>query len=188
MRKPLFLLFFLSIFSVKVGAQERKHFTFKEIPIDGSIANFVKELEKQNFKLEDITDVDAVLTGRFTGELVQIVVQGKKETVGSVNVIFPLRESWPATKERYDYIKSNLIEKYGEPKIVTEKFDEPYSEGLGNEKQALKEGKCVYQCDFTTKVGEGIITLKIYVDMSIILVYVDTANYIKLRDEARKEY
>ena len=200
----------LSILSVKVDAQEQqkvnkendsiqktsrqpnvkvsKHFTFRDVIIDGPIKQFVNELKKQNFKLEDITDVDAVLNGKFTGEQVQLLVQGRKETVGSVSVIFPLRDSWPETKERYSYIKANLIEKYGEPKILTENFDEPYGDGLGNEKQALQEGKCTYECNFTSENGEGMIRLKIYVDMSIMLVYVDTANYLKLRAEAKKEY
>lgn len=193
MKKQLFLLLIVSILSVKVHAQTQQketniHFTFRDVPMDGSIKEFVKELKKQNFKLEDITDVDAVMSGRFTGEQVQLLIQGKKETVGSVSVIFPLRDSWPETKERYDFIKANLIEKYGEPKILTENFEEPYSEGLGNEKQALQEGKCIYESNFTTETGEGMIRLKIHVDMSLMLIYVDTANYLKLRGEAKKEY
>ena len=210
MKKQLFLLLIVSILLVKVHAQAQqkigkandsiqkrtqqlnvkvsKHFTFRDVPIDGTIKQFVNALKKQNFKLEDITDVDAVLNGRFTGEQVQLLVQGKKETVGSVSVIFPLRDSWPETKERYSYIKANLIEKYGEPKILTENFEEPYSDGLGNEKQALQEGKCIYESNFTTETGEGMIRLKIHVDMSLMLIYIDTANYLKLRGEAKKEY
>ena len=167
---------------------KEKHFSFKDIPINGSIKQFVKELKKQDFKLDDITDVDAVLTGRFTGELVQLLVQGNKETVASVSVIFPERDSWKDAKAKYSYVKANLIEKYGQPKLVTEKFDEPYIEGSGDEIKALKEGKCTYQSNFSTDTGNGIIRIKIHSDMSVMLVYVDTINYLLLRDKAKKQY
>ena len=206
MKKQLFLLLIVSILSVKVYAQTQQkedevtdtiqepnvktpiHFTFLDIPINGSIKQFVKELKKVNFELEEITDVDAVLNGRFSGDKVQLLVQGKKETVLSVTVIFPLRKSWTETKETYNYIKTILVTKYGEPKIITENFEKPFADGLGNEKEALKEGKCVFENHFTTKKGEGMLGLKIHTDMSIILEYVDTANYLKLSKEAKKEF
>ncbi len=210
MNKQLFLILIMCLLSLKICAQteqiigntidsskdtihqvsvqELKHFTFLDIPINGSIKQFVKELKKQNFELEDITDVDAVLNGRFSGDKVQLLVQGEKETVLSVTVIFPLRKSWTETKETYNFIKKILVTKYGEPKIITENFEKPYVEGLGNEKEALKEGKCVFENHFTTKTGEGMLGLKIHTDMSIILEYVDTANYLKLSKEAKKKF
>ncbi len=170
------------------SVEELKHFTFLDIPINGSIKQFVKELKKQNFVLEEITDVDAVLNGRFSGDKVQLLVQGEKETVLSVTVIFPLRKSWTETKETYNYIKTILVTNYGEPKIVTENFEKPFADGLGNEKEALKEGKCIFENHFTTETGNGMLRLKIHTDMSIILEYVDTANYLKLSKEAKKKF
>jgi hypothetical protein len=172
----------------QVSDEELKHFTFLDIPINGSIKQFVKELKKQKFVLEEITDVDAVLNGRFSGDKVQLLVQGEKETVLSVSVIFPLRNSWTETKETYNYIKTILVKNYGEPKIITEIFEKPFVDGLGNEKEALKEGKCIFENHFTTEKGEGMLGLKIHTDMSIILEYVDTANYLKLSEEAKKKF
>lgn len=210
MNKKLFLILIMCILSLKICAQnqeiigntidsskdtihqveseEIKHFTFLDIPINGSIKQFVKQLKKQNFVLEEITDVDAVLNGRFSGDKVQLLVQGEKETVLSVTVIFPLRKSWTETKETYNYIKTILITNYGEPKITTENFEKPFVEGLGNEKEALKEGKCVFENHFTTETGEGMLGLKIHTDMSIVLEYVDTANYLKLSEKAKKKF
>ena len=210
MNKQLFLILIMCILSLKICAQteqiigntsdssknsthqvnvaELKHFTFLDIPINGSIKQFVKELKKQNFKLEDISDDDAVLSGRFSGDKVQLLVRGKKETVMSVTVIFPLRKSWTETKETYNYIKTILVTKYGEPKIITENFEKPFVDGMGNEREALKEGKCVFENHYTTEKGEGMLGLKIHTDMSIILDYVDTANYLKLSEEAKKKF
>lgn len=207
MKKELFILSIVTLISIASIAQNEnssnpidslkeyvskaeieKHFTFLDIPINGSIKEFVKQLKKQNFKLDDLTKVDAILTGRFTGELVQLLVQGTEETVGSVSVIFPERDLWKDAKSKYNYVKSNLIEKYGQPKVVTEKFDAPYFDGSGNEKQALKEGQCVYEATFSTNTGNGMIRIQIHSDMSVMLVYVDTINYRLLREAAKKQY
>ena len=165
-----------------------EHLTFREIPIDGSIKNFAKQLEKQKFKIEDITDVDAVLTVRFTGELVKLLVKGRKETVGNVRVIFSERTNWIESKTKYNYVKKSLTEKYGEPKRVIEEFIEPFKDGSGDEIKALKEGKCKYRSDFVTNSKNGILTLEINADLSVSILYVDSANYKKLKEQAMKEY
>ena len=85
-------------------------------------------------------------------------------------------------------VYSWYIEKYGQPKVVTEKFDAPYFDGSGNEKQALKEGQCVYEATFSTNTGNGMIRIQIHSDMSVMLVYVDTINYRLLREAAKKQY
>jgi hypothetical protein len=168
--------------------QNSTHLTFREIPIDGSIKNFAKQLEKQKFKIVDITDVDAVLTGRFAGGPVQLLVQGSKETVGFVRVIFAERTNWFEIKTKYDYVKKSLIEKYGEPERSIEQFSKPYSDGSGDELKALKEGKCQFRTDFVTSSKNGILTLAINSDLSVTLLYVDTENYRKLKEQAMKEY
>jgi hypothetical protein len=202
MRKLLFFLTTFSLLSMSLFGQENKsvkdtitsindnqeHFTFLGIPINGSIKQFVKELKKQKFELEEITEVDAVLNGRFAGDKVQLLVQGEKETVLKVSVFFPLRKSWTDTKETYYLFKSILTKNYGEPKIVTETFEKPFVDGSGDEKEALNEGKCIFESYFITEKGEGMISLNIHTDMSLVIVYVDRANYLKLSEEAKKKF
>lgn len=202
MRKLLFFLTTFSLLSIPLLGQENKsvkdtitsiidkqeHFTFLDIPINGSIKEFVKKLENKNFKLEDITEVDAVLTGRFTGEKVQLLVQGKKETVASVIVILPERESLFDATSRYTYIKSKLIQIYGEPEIIEEKFEEFNNKTYEDEKKALKDGLYIFESHFLTENGIGMIRLKIESDLSILINYVDTKNYKLLSNDAFKEY
>lgn len=168
--------------------EEQEHFTFLEIPINGSIKQFVNKLKKKDFKLEDITDVDAVLKGRFTGEQVQLLVQGKKETVASVIVILPERESLFEATSRYTYIKSKLIQKYGEPEIIEEKFEEFNNKTYEDEKKALKDGLYIFESHFLSENGNGMIRLKIESDLCILIDYVDTKNYKLLSRDAFKEY
>lgn len=207
MRKKNYFLSTLCLFSMSVFGQGNKsnnnqndkdtitsiienheHFTFLDIPINGTIRQFVKELKNKNFKLEDITEVDAVLTGRYTGEKVQLLVQGKKETVASVIVILPERESLYDATSRYTYIKSKLIQKYGEPEIIEEKFEEFNNKTYEDEKKALKDGLYIFESHFLSENGNGMIRLKIESDLSILIDYVDTKNYKLLSRDAFNEY
>ena len=207
MKKHFFFLSTLSLISISLFGQgnksvinqkendtttsiieDKEHFTFLDIPINGSIKQFVKELKNKDFKLEDITEVDAVLTGRYTGEKVQLLIQGKKETVASVIVILPERESLFEATSRYTYIKSKLVEKYGEPEIIEEKFEEFNNKTYQDEIKALKDGLYIFESHFLSKNGNGMIRLKIESDLSILISYVDTQNYKLLSGDAFKEY
>lgn len=164
------------------------HFTFKDIPIDGPLDQFVAKLKRQGFLVMETTDVDAILSGKFTGQDVRILVQSSTKVVYGVTVIYNEQTSWKSVKNQYDNVKSILTKKYGEPMETIEKFDSPDYQELDLELIALSEDKCTFMTLFTTKEGNGMIRLKISSDANLVINYVDSLNYLLVSDEAYKDY
>jgi hypothetical protein len=160
------------------------HFTFKDIPINGSLNQFVAKLKKQGFSIKKTTDLDAILTGKFTGEDVHVFVQGTPKGVYGVTVSYKEQTTWKAIKTKYENMKSMLIAKYGDPNETIEKFDSSYYEKSGLEFYALSEDKCTFMTHFVTKTGNGMIRLWISSDASLVINYVDTINFLLVNGKA----
>jgi hypothetical protein len=160
------------------------HFRFKGIPIDSSLNQFVTQLKKQGFTVLKTTDADAILTGKFTGEEVHVLVQAGSKTVYGVTVMYNEQTSWNSIKSQYLNMKSMLTKKYGNPEETIEKFDSSDYEDLGLELLALSEDKCTYMTHFATETGNGMIRLSISPDASLVLNYVDNLNYLFVSGEA----
>jgi hypothetical protein len=54
--------------NTELTKQRLDHFSFKGIPIDGPLDQFVPQLKEQNFTAFDSTKVEAFLTGNFAGD------------------------------------------------------------------------------------------------------------------------
>lgn len=175
-----------SISRLVIELEKRGHFTFKDIPINGSLNQFVAQLKKQGFTVMKTTDLDAILSGKFTGEDVYIFVQATTKTVYGVTVMYNKQTSWKSIKSQYENMKSMLTAKYGEPREIIEKFDASHSdyENLGLELYALSEDKCTYMTHFATETGNGMIRLRISPDASLVINYVDTVNYLLVSSKA----
>lgn len=172
----------------KLNEGSLTHFTFKDIPINGSLNQFVTRLIKQNFKLIETSDHDALLTGRFAEKEVNILVQASSKTVYSVTVMYPKQTSWKAIKTQYENIKEILTAKYGKAKEIIEKFDDPKYEKYSLELLALSQDKCDYMAHFITNTGNGMIRLNISNDANLVINYVDAINYLLVSNESYKEY
>jgi|SRR5580693_7932569 hypothetical protein len=160
------------------------HLKFKDIPIDGSLDLFVIQLKKQSFTVLIIDKSHAILSGKFTGDDVKVLVQSTPEKVYGVTVNYDKQTTWNAIKTQYENMKSMLHEKYGDPQEITEKFDSPYFENSGGELLALSQDKCTYSALFVTKTGSGMIRLRIASDASIAINYVDTINFLLVSGKA----
>ncbi len=156
------------------------HFKFKDISIDGPIKPFVAQLKKQGFTVLKTTEVDAILSGKFTDEDVHLLVQATPKNVYGVTVSYSKQSTWKAIKTQYENMKSMLVAKYGEPKEIIEKFDSPNSEKYGLELYALRNDKCTYMALFGTENGNGMIRIKIGPDASLVITYIDSINYLRL--------
>ena len=77
----------------------------------------------------------------------------------------------------YDLYKSKLIEKYGEPNEVEEKFEYPYENSSGLSLSAIKEGKCHFRNVFINENATGMIALEINETAQVIIRYIDIKNY-----------
>ena len=162
------------------------HFTFKDIPMDGSVTEFADQLIKQGFTIEDTNSLGAVLSGSFTGKDVYIVAQAtpKTKTVYGVTVVYPQQTSWKVLKSDYDNIKSMLTVKYREPFEVIEEFDDPMHEKYGTELLALRQEKCTFMSSFSVKENNGMIILKISSDAGVVINYIDSLNFLLQQAEA----
>lgn len=176
-----------SLDQLVVRAKEKgyENLKFKNIPIDGSLNDFVTQLENQSFTVIKLNKLDALLKGRFTNEEVHVLVQSTPKTVFGVTVMYEEKNYWKDIKDQYEYMKSMLTSKYGEPEEIIEKFDDSYHEENGMELLALNAGECTYRTAFGTE--SGVIDLKISTDANLVISYVDAINYMIYSSEAYKD-
>ena len=124
--KKLFALFIFSIITLITFAQnESEHLTFKGVPIDGTLRQYVDKMKNQSFEFIEEDDNTAILQGDFAGyKDCNITVSTLKsmDLVHQIVVEFPSRNKWKLVKMDYEKLKSMLTEKYGKPSKITEKF------------------------------------------------------------------
>lgn len=159
------------------------NFTFKDIPITGSLENMITRLKRQGYSLESQTNSTALLSGIFANEDCGICVYTTKKTktVYSILVVFEEETSWYSLKSAYKKFKNQLTQKYKIAPDVTEEFVDPYYEGDGYEMQALRNRKCFYWSHFNFDNG----TIKLVIlDDRIALQYLDKkGNQINEKEE-----
>src|SRR5690348_3457695 len=119
MRKIFSLLFFLTIIALTSIAQTKadtsKHFTFKGVPIDGTLNDFVTKLKKSGLTYISTKDGIAQFKGEFSGyKDCTIYAVSQKDLVYRVAIIFSDQTTWAGLSDNYLNLKRLLIEKYGE--------------------------------------------------------------------------
>ena len=170
-----------------IEEQNLGHFKFKGIPINGKLNEFVSKLEKKGFVVLKTTEIDAILSGRFTGEAVHIFVQAGSKNVYGVTVMYTEKPTWMSIKAQYFRVKSMLTSKYGDPIESVEQFDSPDYEESGLELFGLSEGKCTYMANFGSKEKNGMIRISISPEANLVLNYADAINYLSISKEAQDD-
>ncbi len=171
--KKHFLLAVFFFFCFSGFSQD--HLKFKGIPINGTIANFVNELSKQDYIITN-TAIDSItLKGTFVGELSRIVVEAGRagNLLYKVTVYLPPRDNWMSLTKRYDEILKEMTIKYRKSTPFYY-FFEPYYNGDGKEMEALSRGKITFT-DFWTNNSGGEI-LSIIESKEISIEYEDDLN------------
>lgn len=105
------------------------HLTFKGVPIDGTLKNFVRLMEKAGFYHDGDKGGAAMLTGDFAGYkgcTVTVSTLDQKDLVSHITVWFPQRETWGDLSGDYFSLKKLLTQKYGTPSVCTEKFQSSF--------------------------------------------------------------
>lgn len=182
MRKFLFTLAFALMAMVTFAQDE--HMTFKGIPMQGPLNDFVQKLKGKGFTLMESTKETAVLNGKFaTYDNCYVCVYTEKNNVSSVAVMFPEQETWNAITRRYYNLKEMLTEKYGAPVATIERFSdrEPVSDVMRF--YAILKDECKYQSTFETKNGSMILSMiKVnFNTASVVIRYTDNINEEELR-------
>ncbi|GHT68740.1 hypothetical protein AGMMS50239_34440 [Bacteroidia bacterium] len=162
--------------------QPSEHLTFKGVPIDGTLNEYVSKMKQSGFTLIGTEDGVAMLKGDFAAYkdcIVGVATLKQKDLVSKITVIFPERNTWSMLSSNYFSLKEMLTEKYGEPSEVVETFD-TYSEPKddGGKMDAVKFDNCKYYSIFETEKGSIELSISHNSVMScyVILAYFDKIN------------
>jgi hypothetical protein len=109
----LFLLFF--IIALNLSAQ---HFTFKNIPINGKMSDFIVEMKKNGYTfIEKVNENTIHMMGSFIGEIdsdIFVSCTPKSKIVFCVHVYFQEKNVIKLDRDYAKYI-TMYTEKYGKP-------------------------------------------------------------------------
>ena len=167
-----------------------EHMTFKGVPIDGTLNEYVSKMKQSGFTLIGTEDGVAMLKGDFAaykGCIIGVATLKGKDLVSKITVIFPEQETWSSLSSNYYNLKELLTEKYGEPTEIVEKFD-TYSEpdDDGDRMYAVKMDNCKYYTTYELENGSIQISIDHQSVMScfVRLAYFDKINSEKVRQKA----
>lgn len=161
MRKLFFILFMTTIAAnsfAQTNADTSKHLTFKGVPLNGTLDQYVLKMKQNGFKHLSTKDDVAMLQGDFAGYkscYVGVSTLKQKDLVYKIGVLFPERDTWSTLSGNYFDLKQMLTEKYGQPTDVLEKFD-THSEPRDDESKmyAVKFDNCKYYSIWEVDKGE----------------------------------
>jgi len=190
MKRIIFLTVFLLISLASFAQTPTEHLTFKGVPIDGTLSEFVTKMKNAGFSHIGTKDGVALLSGNFAGYRdCAIGVHASKETktINTVAVIFPERDNWSSLEDNYESLKSMLTQKYGEPANCVEKFQTYTQPNSDNDKlYHLKMDRCTYYTTFETPNGNIELSLKNNnsIHCFVILQYWDKINTSVVKKQA----
>ena len=142
--KTEFLTLFISLTTMLTFAQTSEHLSFKGIPIDGTLDQYVSKMKQSGFTNLSTEDGTVLLSGDFAGYkgcMVGVSTLKQKDLVYKIGVVFPAKDTWSTLSGNYSDLKQMLTEKYGKPSDVVEKFD-------------VKFDRCKYYSIWQTDKGE----------------------------------
>ncbi|MBU3663658.1 MAG: hypothetical protein FGM41_10755 [Bacteroidetes bacterium] len=150
-------IIFVLLVNLTLG-QSTEHLSFKGVPIDGTLDDFVFKMQQNGFTLSQTENGTAFLTGDFAGYKdcsVGVTTLKQKDLVYKIAVIFPEKETWSKLSTNYFDLKEMLTEKYGKAEVMVEKF-ESYSqpEDDGKKIYEVKFDRCKYYSIWQTDKGK----------------------------------
>ena len=188
--KTKILTLILSLTTMLTFAQTSEHLSFKGVPIDGTLNVYVSKMEKGGFTLIGTEDGVAMLKGDFAAYkdcIIGVATLKQKDLVSKITVIFSESGTWSSLSANYFNIKELLTEKYAEPTVIVEKFDN-YSEPKDDNSKMheVRMNRCKYYTTF--ELENGSIQLSIENDgfstTFVMLSYFDKINSEIIRQKA----
>lgn len=189
--KKLFIILFATLIALASSAQTASpHLSFKGVPIDGTLDEYVQKMKQKGFDYLGTEDGIAILSGDFAaykGCTVGVATLRQKDLVSKITVIFPSCETWAALTNNYYSLKEMLTEKYGKPADVTEKF-QSYSEPSDDNSRMheVRMDRCKYITTYETPKGK----IQLYINHNsvmncfVLLSYIDKINGDVIRAKA----
>ena len=186
----LFCLLLIATSFAQSKTDTIKHMTFKGVPIDGTLNEYVSKMKQSGFILIGTEDGVAMLKGDFAAYkdcVIGVATLKGKDLVSKITVIFPTRETWSTLASNYFNLKELLTEKYGEPSEIVEKFD-TYSEpdDDNSKMHAVGMNNCKYHTTFELETGSIQVSIGNdgFSSSFVILSYYDKVNSEKIRQKA----
>ena len=181
---------FTTIFSI---AQTSEHISFKGVKIDGKLDEYVSKMKQNGFTHLGTEKGNAILNGDFAGYKncnVGVSTLSQNDLVYKISVLLPEQDKWSGLSSNYFELKQMLIEKYGNPTDVVEKFD-GYSEPKDDNRKMyeVKFDRCKYYSIWRTEKGQ----IKLAIDHSesstcmVKLLYFDKINSDKIKAKAKDD-
>jgi len=191
-----FLLLFLTvIMPISTFAQTLEHMSFKGVPIDGTLNEYVAKMKQSGFQYLGTEDGTAILNGDFAGYKnchVGVTTLKKMDLVHKIGVIFPKQETWSRLFSNYSDLKQMLTEKYGNPNDEVELFDvKSFQLPLDDNTKMHEVG--MDNCKFYTvwKTDKGEIQLSIdhngFTSSFVEVVYFDKINSAIISEKAKDD-
>jgi len=182
----------ISFTQVQNTSESSAHLTFKGVPIDGTLHEYVVKMEKNGFTHIGTEDGVAMLKGDFASYkncMVGVATLKQKDLVSTIKVIFPEYDTWSYLSSNYFSLKEMLTEKYGEPSDCVEKFDGFEPSDDASKMYAVEFDKCKYYTTFETEKG----SIQLSIDHDgvsscfVMLAYYDKINGDIIRAKAMEE-
>ena len=156
--KTIILTVTLALTTILTIAQTSEHLSFKGVPIDGTLAEYISKMKKNGFTHLGTEDGMAILNGDFAGYKdchVGVSTLNQKDLVYKIGVLFPELDTWSSLSTNYFSLKQMLTEKYGKPSDVVEKFDGLSKPNDDTERMyEVKFDRCKYYTLWETDKGE----------------------------------
>ena len=193
MKKVFIILLLLQMNLLSFAQTESPHLSFKGVPIDGTLNEYVQKMKQKGFDYIGTEYGIAILTGDFAaykGCTIGVATLKQKDLVSKITVIFPNCETWSALSNNYFSLKEMLTEKYGKPADVTEEF-QSYSEPRDDNDRMhnVKMDRCKYVTTFKTPKGD----IQLYIGHNsvmscyVLLSYFDKINGDVMRAKAMED-
>jgi hypothetical protein len=191
--KTFFLTITFALTTIFNIAQTSEHLSFKGVQIDGKLDEYVSKMKQNGFTHLGTEKGNAILNGDFAGYKncnVGVSTLSQNDLVYKISVLFPEQDKWSGLSINYFELKQLLIEKYGNPTEIVEKFD-GYSEPKDDNRKMyeVKFDRCKYYSIWRTEKGQ----IKLAIDHSesstcmVKLLYFDKINSDKIKAKAKDD-
>lgn len=158
MNKLIPIIVMMLCYMASTAQTANEHLTFKGVPIDGSLNEYVSKMKSAGFSYLGTQDGTAILQGDFAGFkgcLIGVSTLKNSDVVNTIGVIFPEKDDWSYLEEIYQHLKNMLTEKYGKPAECVEKFQGYGSPNDNSDKlHRLKMDRCTYATTYATPKGD----------------------------------
>ena len=174
-------------------AQTPEHLTFKGVQIDGKLEEYVSKMKQNGFTHLGTEKGNAILNGDFAGYKncnIGVSTLSQNDLVYKISVLLPEQDKWAGLYSNYIELKQMLIEKYGNPKDVVEKFDGNYEPKDDNSKMyQVMFDRYKYYSIWKTEKGEIQLSIdhKGMSNCKVKLLYIDKINGDKIKAKAKDD-